>query len=67
MTENYSGDFVGWHQDMKYWGLVNLKPEERIDLVNMWLAKSMFALQIFLCHNICDDNKNCALQISHIM
>jgi len=37
-TEKYSGDFVGWHQDMKYWGLVNLKPEGRIELASMWLA-----------------------------
>ena len=38
-NENYNGDFVGWHQDMKYWGLVNLrKGDERIKLASMWLA-----------------------------
>ena len=37
-TKNYSGDFVGWHQDLKYWGIVNLKPKERVKVVSMWLA-----------------------------
>ena len=37
-TETFSGDFVGWHQDMKYWGLVNLKRKDRIKLASMWLA-----------------------------
>ena len=36
--ENYKGDFVGWHQDMKYWGLTNMKPNSRIKLASMWLA-----------------------------
>ena len=37
-SETFSGDFVGWHQDMKYWGLVNLRRNEKIKLANMWLA-----------------------------
>ena len=37
-SEKFSGEFVGWPQDMKYWGLVNLKPKETIRLASMWLA-----------------------------
>ena len=35
---NYTGDFVGWHQDLRYWGLESLLPGSPVRIVNMWLA-----------------------------
>ena len=37
-TPEYAGDFVGWHQDLKYWGLESLDPGQQVPIVNMWLA-----------------------------
>ena len=37
-TPEYAGDFVGWHQDLKYWGLESLDPAQQVPIVNMWLA-----------------------------
>jgi len=37
-TPEYAGDFVGWHQDLKYWGLESLDPDQQVPIVNMWLA-----------------------------
>ena len=36
--ENFNGDFVGWHQDLEYCGLVNVEPNEGPKLITMWLA-----------------------------
>ena len=36
--ENFKGDFVGWHQDLEYCGLVNVEPNEGPKLITMWLA-----------------------------
>mgnify|MGYP002046018712 CR=1 FL=1 len=35
---NFNGDFVGWHQDLEYCGLVNVEPNEGPKLITMWLA-----------------------------
>ena len=40
-SSNYSGDFVGWHQDLRYWGLDSLVPGRPVQIVNMWLAVDM--------------------------
>ena len=37
-TPTYSGDFVGWHQDLRYWGLEPLQPHNPVQIINMWLA-----------------------------
>jgi len=36
--ENYSGEFVGWHQDLKYWGLTSLRSDNKIPMVTAWIA-----------------------------
>ena len=37
-SSTYSGDFVGWHQDLRYWGLESVQPGQPVQIVNMWLA-----------------------------
>ena len=37
VTPDYSGDFVGWHQDLRYWGLENTEGRE-VRIINMWMA-----------------------------
>lgn len=37
-TSTYSGDFVGWHQDLRYWGLETVQPDNPVQIINMWLA-----------------------------
>ena len=34
----FKGNFVGWHQDLEYCGLVNVGPRETPKLITMWLA-----------------------------
>jgi len=36
--ENFKGNFVGWHQDLEYCGLVNVEPNNGPKLITMWLA-----------------------------
>ena len=36
--ENFNGDFVGWHQDLEYCGLVSVEPNNGPKLITMWLA-----------------------------
>ena len=37
-SSTYSGDFVGWHQDLRYWGLQSVQPHQPVQIINMWLA-----------------------------
>ena len=38
VTPDYEGDFVGWHQDLRYWGLESAEEGERVRIINMWMA-----------------------------
>ena len=31
VTPDYQGDFVGWHQDLRYWGLQSTEDRGRLD------------------------------------
>ena len=37
-TSSYDGDFVGWHQDLRYWGLESVREGRGVQIINMWLA-----------------------------
>ena len=37
-TSSYHGDFVGWHQDLRYWGLESVREGRGVQIINMWLA-----------------------------
>ena len=43
-TPTYSGDFVGWHQDLRYWGLESVQPGQPVQIINMWLAVDQVSL-----------------------
>ena len=38
VTSDYQGDFVGWHQDLRYWGLESAKEGQGVRIINMWMA-----------------------------
>ena len=37
-TSSYDGDFVGWHQDLRYWGLESVREGRGVEIINMWMA-----------------------------
>lgn len=37
-TSSYDGDFVGWHQDLRYWGLESVREGRGVQIINMWMA-----------------------------
>ena len=38
VTPDYKGDFVGWHQDLRYWGLESAEEGRGVRIINMWMA-----------------------------
>ena len=48
-TSSYDGDFVGWHQDLRYWGLESVREGRGVQIINMWMAVDQVTclLQLF--------------------
>ena len=50
VTPDYQGDFVGWHQDLRYWGLQSTEDRGRLKSNIVVARLCLFVRVLFLSH-----------------